>query len=51
MTIAGLVAAYRERTDEGRSLKPSYRTSLNHFDELLGEKFVGALSALERGLN
>ncbi len=45
MTIAGLVQALKDETDEGRLLTAAYRTSLNHIDRLLGLKSVSGLSA------
>lgn len=45
MTIAGLVKAIRDETDNGRLLTAAYRTSLNHIDRLLGLKWVSKLSA------
>ncbi len=45
MTVAGLVRALRDETQDGRLLTAAYRTSLNHIDRLLGLKWVSQLSA------
>jgi hypothetical protein len=45
MTVAGLVRAVLDETDDGRLLTAAYRTSLNHIDRLLGLKWISKLLA------